>query len=216
MRGEAPVDRLLEPRHVEQHVDRDHDHEDDREQEDDRAHRGPLGELHRVVDVPGDLSRARIVQEVVELLLDLDPLEPMAVEPVLETVDVLLGSGEAPQARLGGEVLVHLVGGGSPLIDEDAAEQDEDADRSGEEQGVDDEDAEPTRQLQSGQIAHERVQRERDHRGGEEQEQHVPERLREHEDDEQEHGEADELDPARDADRWGLTRHGDDRTRRER
>jgi hypothetical protein len=56
-------------------------------------------------------------------------------------------------------------------------------------------------EAQARQVAHERIERERDHRGGQEEEEDVPERSREDEHDEQEHGQHDELDPTRDPDR---------------
>ena len=85
---EPAVDRALEPRHVEEHVDRDHDHEHDREEQEDHRERGALRERDRVLHVAGDVARADRLGEVVELLLDPDPLEAVVVEPCLEPVDV--------------------------------------------------------------------------------------------------------------------------------
>ena len=88
---EARVDRPLEAVHVEEHVDRDDDDEDEREEQEHDRDRGPLGELDRVLRVAGDLARAQRVDPLVHLLADLDPLEPVVVEPGLEPVDVDLG-----------------------------------------------------------------------------------------------------------------------------
>ena len=50
-------------------------------------------------------------------------------------------------------------------------------------------------------VADERVERERDHRGGQEEEEDVTERAREQEREQEQHRQPDELDPARDPDR---------------
>ena len=98
----------------------------------------------------------------------------MAVEPTLQALDVLLGAGE-PVARLLGEIRVGLVGGGTALIDDHASERDEDADHGGGEERVDDHHPEPPRKLDARQVADERVERERDDRCGQEQEEDVRE-----------------------------------------
>ena len=58
----------------------------------------PWANEQRVLGVVRDLPRAEVVGPVGRLLLDLDALEAMGVEPVLEAVDVLLGAG-LPSAR---------------------------------------------------------------------------------------------------------------------
>ena len=78
---EAAVDRALEPRHVEEHVDRDHDDEHDREEEEDHRERRALRERDRVLHVARDVAGADRLGEVVELLLDPDSLEAVVVEP---------------------------------------------------------------------------------------------------------------------------------------
>ena len=98
-RREAAVDEAFEPLHVEQHVDGDDDDQDDVEERHHDRERRSLRERERVLRVLGDLPRAEVVGPVGGLLLDLDPLAVMRVEPVLEPVDVLLGSRLA--ARVG-------------------------------------------------------------------------------------------------------------------
>ena len=65
-------------------------------------------------------------------------------------------------------------------------------------------DGEATWEPQARQVADERVEGERDHGGGEEQEQDVPERPREEEREQEDDRKADELDPPRDPDRRGA------------
>ena len=204
VRREAPVDRRLEPRHVEEHVDRDHDHEDDREEEDDHRERRSPREGDRVLGVAGDVARPDRLGEVVELLLDPDPLEAVVVEPLLEPVDVDLDPGLARRRALLRQVRVDPVGRGACLRDDDGAERDEQCD---EERGEDDRhdgDGDATWEPQARQVADEGVEGERDHRGGEEQEQDVPERPREEEREQEDDRKADELDPPRDPDRRGA------------
>ena len=98
-RWKAAVDEPLEPLHVEQHVDRDDDDQDEVEERHDDRERGALGERERVLRVLRDLARAEVVGPVGRLLLDLDALEAVRVEPVLEPVDVLLGAGLASRVR---------------------------------------------------------------------------------------------------------------------
>ena len=92
---EAAVDEPLEALHVEQHVDRDDDDQDDVEQRHDDRERRSLGERDRILRVLRDLAGAEVVGPVGRLLLDPDALQAVGVEPVLEPVDVLLGPGLA-------------------------------------------------------------------------------------------------------------------------
>ena len=111
MRREPAVDRPLQPRHVEQHVDRDHDDQDQREEEEDHRERRALRERRAR---PARSRRSRRptsdVDPVVDLLLDLDVLEPVVVEPGLQPVDVLLRPGHAGASVLLGDVRVDAVG----------------------------------------------------------------------------------------------------------
>ena len=66
---------------------------------------------------------------------------------------------------------------------------------------------EPARQLEPLEIAHERIERERDHGGGQEEEEDVPERPREEEGEEQQDRQPDELDPPWDPDRRRAGAH---------
>ena len=65
----------------------------EREEQDHDRERRALRERDRVLRVPRDLPRAERVDPVVDLLADLDLLEPVVVEPRLEAVDVHLGGG---------------------------------------------------------------------------------------------------------------------------
>ena len=76
----------------------------------------------------------------------------------------------------------------------------DEGDRGGEDE-EDERHRDPARQAQPLQVAHERIEQERDHRRGEEEEEHVPEDAGQHPDDQQPHRQADELNPARDPDR---------------
>ena len=196
----AAVDEPLEPLHVEQHVDRDHDDEDDVEERHDDRRRGSLGERDGVLRVGRDLARAEVVDPVRRLLLDLDALEAVRVEPVLEPVDVLLGP-RLPAGVRDGHVLVDAVGRGAGLVDDDAPEGERDEGDGGGEEEEDEEDGDPTRQPHPLEVAHERVQQERDHSRDEEEEDDMAEEPRQHPHDEEQHGQADELNPARHPDR---------------
>ena len=137
-----------------------------------------------------------------------DPLQAVGVEPALEPVDVLLGPRPPPVVRHG-EVAVDPIGGRAGLVDDDAAEHEHDhRDRGGEEED-DERHREPARKPQALQVAHERVEQERDHGGDEEEEDRVAEDSREHPDDQEPDGQADELDPAGNPDdRAGRLAHG--------
>ena len=204
MRREAAVDRRLEPRHVEEHVDRDHHDEHDREEQEDDRERGVLRERDRVLGVPGDVAGADRVGEVVELLLDLDPFQTVVVEPALEPVDVDLRAGLTGGWAVLGEIDVDPVRGGARLGEDDGAERDEKGDERRGEDDRDDRHREPAREAQAREVADERVEREGDHGRGQEQEQDVSQRPREEEREEEQHGQDDELDPAWDPDRRRL------------
>ena len=90
-RREAPVDRAGEAVHVEQDVDRDDDQQDEAEQELHRSDRRALDEVDHPRRVLLDVLRLDAVHEVVELLADLDPPQPVVVQKDLEAVDVALG-----------------------------------------------------------------------------------------------------------------------------
>ena len=121
----TPVDRSFEPFHVEQHVDRDHDDEHEVEERHDDRECSALRERDGVLRVLGDLTCPEVVDPVGRLLLDLDPLEPVAVEPGLEAIDVLLGSG-VPRGVRDRHVVVDPLGRRARLVDDDTAERQHD------------------------------------------------------------------------------------------
>ena len=137
---------------------------------------------------------------------DLDLLEAVVVEPRLEPVDVELRSGLTAR-RLLGDVLVDPIGGLARLVDSNGADRDEESHGDGEEDRVDENDGRPPGHFQPGEVADERIEREGDHAGREEQEQDVTERLRQQECDDERDGEDDQLDPSRDLDRRAGAGH---------
>ena len=63
--------------------------------------------------------RVRVLEELAALLLDLDPAEPVVVEPALEAVDVPLGGGVAGLSVLARNVGVDPVRRVLGLLDDD-------------------------------------------------------------------------------------------------
>ena len=79
--------------------------------------------------------------------------------------------------RLDRDVVVDPIGRRARLVDDDAPQRQRDeGDCRGEEE-EDERHREPARQPHALQVAHERVEQERDHRRGEKQEEDVPERC---------------------------------------
>ena len=75
------------------------------------------------------------------------PLEPVRVEPALQPIDVLLGTG-APGGVLERDVVVDALGRRARLIDDDAAEGEHDEPDGRGEDEEDERDREPTGQPQ--------------------------------------------------------------------
>ena len=99
-----------------------------------------------------------------------------------------------------GEVRVDPLRGGPGLRDDDRPERDEQAEHRRREDDVDHRDRKAARKAEPRQVADERVERERDHGGGEEQEDDVAERAGEQEGEHERDREHDELHPTRDPD----------------
>ena len=207
VRREARVDRALQPRHVQEHVDRDDDDQDRREEQQHDRDRRALGELDPFLHVAGDVPGAERVDPLVHLLAHLNALEPVVVEPCLQPVDVPLRLGLAGRRVLVRDVLVDPLRRVSRLVECDGADGDQQRGDRGGEDRVDDRHRERARDLEPRQVPHERVQHERDDRSGQEEEEHMPERAREQERDDEEHGQADELDPSRNLDRRAGAAH---------
>ena len=91
-RREAPVDRLFETAHVEEHVDRDDEDQHEAEDELEDRDRGAAKKVDRRRGVLLDVLALDVGGEVLALLADVDPLEVVRVEPALQAVDVLLES----------------------------------------------------------------------------------------------------------------------------
>ena len=91
VRREAPVEEPPEPGHVEQHVDRDHEQQDGREDPLPDGDRRALGEVDDVLRVLADVALAYALHELVAFLLHLERLQVVRVEPDLQPIDVAIG-----------------------------------------------------------------------------------------------------------------------------
>ena len=91
VRREIAVDRPLQPRHVEQHVDRDDDDEDHREEEEDGLEGGALREREDVLRITGDVPGRQRVDPVVVCFSILIDSRPWSLSQRLKPVDVDLG-----------------------------------------------------------------------------------------------------------------------------
>ena len=180
MGREARVDRALEPRHVEEHVDGDDDDQDQREEEQHRREGGALGELDRLLCVSRDLARTKPVDPFVHLLADLDAVEPVVVEPRLEAVDVVFRS-RLTAVELLRDVVVDPFRSIAGLVERDDSDGDEHRGDDGRKDQIDEHHRQRPRELQPRQVPNERVEHERDDRRGQEEEQHMAERRGEQE-----------------------------------
>ena len=119
----------------------------------------------------------RLSDPVRRLLLDLDALEAVRVEPVLQPVDVLLGTGLA--ARVLDRHVV--VDGSRPSASgrRRRSRCQHDEHRRRRRRGGRRSRRRAPRGAAALQVAHERVEQERDHRGRQEEEERVAERARE-------------------------------------
>ena len=131
----------------------------------------------------------------------------MVVQPCLERVDVDLGRSLASRRLLVGDVFVDPPGSVSRLIEGHGADGDQERDDGSGEDRVDDQDREGARHLEAREVADERIQREGDHAGGQEEEEDVAERSREKERQNEQNGETDELDPPRNLNRRAGAGH---------
>ena len=214
VRRETAVDRPLEPRHVEEHVDRDHDDEDRRRRAggSPRAPR-PGRTRSRPARSPRRPRRRSTRSRSSSCCSIRIPSRPWSSSHAWKRST----STSTPVWSVAGSSSVTYVSirsaGGARLRDDDGAERDEQADEDRGEHDRDDRDREPAREAKSRQLADEGVERERDHGRGEEEEEDVAQRAGEQEREQEQHRQHDELDPARDPDRR-LSRHRLDRNAR--
>ena len=129
VRREARVDRAFQPWHVQEHVDRDDDDQDRREEQQHDRDRRALGELDPFLRVAGDVPGAERVDPFVHLLAHLNALEPVVVEPRLEPVDVPLRLGLAGSGVLVRDVIVDPLRCVARLVERDGADGDQTARR---------------------------------------------------------------------------------------
>lgn len=136
----------------------------------------------------------------------------MVVEPVLERLEIGLGRSHPRDASLLRDVRVDPLGGVSRLVEGDDPDRHEERSHGRHEHRVDDAEREAAREPDAREVADERVEREGDHRCGQEEDEDVPERAREQEGQHEHHREDDELDPPRRLDRRAALGHARDRT----
>ncbi len=207
-RRESPIDRRPHPVHVEQHVDRDHHHQNDAEEDLDCAQRCSFDQRDGLRRGSLDVDAA---DELEPVLADLDSLEMVRVEPDLQAVDVVFRPRLFMRAR-DGEVVVDAVGVGAHLIRADGRKRDDAEGRGGGEGEVDDCDGDSTRNPDSAQRAHYWVQEQGDQPGHDEEEDGASDRARKRPGEQEQERQADELNPARNRDPGRPVRHSRDRT----
>ena len=134
----------------------------------------------------------------------------MVVEPGLERVEVHLGGGPVVLDLLR-HVVVDPLRRVTRLVEGDRPDSDENRRDDGCEDQIHDRHRDRSRELQPREVADERVEHERDHRRGEEEEQDVAKRRGQQERENDEDRQPDQLDPARDLDRRAATGHAADR-----
>ena len=171
--------------------------------------------LDEVDDPRGVLLRvgvAKLVHEVLTLLLDLHPLEAVIVQPALEAVDVALGVRLAALSALDRKVGVDPVRSLTRLVDDHDAYGDHADDQHSREAQEHDGDGEAPGDSHPPERPHERVEEQRDQRRHDEEEDDVSDRARQRPEEQQDERQPHELHPARNLDLVRRRRHPDDRT----
>ena len=193
----AAVDRAAEPLHVEEHVDRDHDQQHDREERLADRDRGAFDERDDALRVLADVALLDLAHDSVAALLNVDSLQVVRVQPVLEAVDVAVGgclSGGRDTIR---EVLVESVGSRLRLTDDSCRDRHDDKRQRRRERQQHDRDRKAAREPDPLERPDERIEQERDERGDEEEEDDMTRRRQEHPREDQQERQAHQLDPAR-------------------
>ena len=121
-RREAPVGRLRQTPHVEEHVDGDDDHEDQAQNQPEDRDRRPADEVDRLGRVLLDVRVLEVRRDLVALLADIQALEPVVVQPELEIVDALLEPGLAGLSVLDRKVVLDPIRRRLRLVDHDEAD----------------------------------------------------------------------------------------------
>jgi hypothetical protein len=149
-----------DPLAVEQHVDADHDDQDQRQRGLDRRPQRVLGERHQLA---GPLRQvlAERAERGLALVGDLD-VDPVVVEPLLDIGE--RGVGVVDQVR-------HVVAEGRDLVGHRVGDQQDDRRQHRHHAEHHDQDGEAAGHVGAPQDAHERVQQQRDERADDEQQQ---------------------------------------------
>src|SRR6266508_2940455 len=212
MRRKATVDRPREAWEVQQHVDRhDQDYDGAEEQLPDRD-RGALEKVHDLVRVLADVVLADVAHEVVPALLHVDRPEAVRVQPALQAVDVAVGVDLAGLSVYVRKVGIDPFRGRFRLVDEHGPERPDGGDQHKREHEVHQRDCEAAGDPDPLDEGHDRAEQERDQQRHEEEEDHVTDGARHHPQQEQQDGQPDQLDPARDLDLRRPGGHANDRT----
>ena len=147
-RRKAAVESVLQPREVEQHVDRDDEDDDRAEQELPDRDRSSLGKADDLVRVLADVVFADVAHEPVAAGLDVDRPEPVRVQPGLEVVHVTIGRDLPRSSVHVRKVGVHTRGSRFRLIDDDGADSADGRDHRQREDQVHESDREAARNAQ--------------------------------------------------------------------
>src|SRR3954470_10541881 len=212
MRRDAAVQGAGEARKIEQHVDRDDEHDDDAEEQLADRDRGALEEVDDLRGVLADVVLADVAHELVPALLDVDRAEAVRVQPPLEAVDVAVGvdlPGLSVHVR---KVGIHPFRGRFRLTDEHGPERPDGGDQHNREHEVHQRDCEAAREAGPLDDRDDRAEQQRDQQRHEEEEDDVTPRARHDPQKQQENRQAHQLDPARDLDLRRAGGHVADRT----
>src|SRR5438067_3826919 len=110
VRREAPIHRVGQTLHVEQHVDGDDDDENRVEEERDDRESCSFRPVQRLRRVLLDVLRPDLVEERLALLLHVDAAQVVVIEPDLEAAEILLGARAGRVSGIDRKVVVDPVG----------------------------------------------------------------------------------------------------------
>src|SRR6266480_3202172 len=212
MRWEAAVERTGEPREVEEHVDRDNQDDDHTEEQLPNRDRRALQEVDDLVRVLADVVFADVADEGMTSFLDVDRAQAVGVQPVLQPVDVPVGVDLVGLSVHLRKVGIHPFRGRLRLTDEHGPERPYGGDQENREHEVHERDCEAAGDPDPLDDPDDRTQKQRDQQRDEEEKDDVTDRAGDDPKKQQQNGQPDQLDPARDLDLRRPGGHADDRT----
>src|SRR5438477_338518 len=214
LRREASVEGVREPLHVEQHVDRDDNHEKGVEEQRHNGQARSLRPAQRLGRVLLDVLRSDLVEEPLALVLDVDAAEVMTVEPALKTGEVVLGARLRWVSGIGRKVVVHSVGAAARLLHDHRGESEDRECDDRCEREIDERNRRSAWDPDPAERADERIEEQCDEQCHEEQEEHVTHGSRHRPHEQEQQWQQHELRPTRDLDAYRRRRrHASDGNR---